>query len=420
MIIPITPDGCETGLKILVLNCGSSTLKYKLFEMENEVLLASGLADRIGMPGSRFCCRAGEQGEIILETPLPGHGEAVEKLIGILAGVQGVISDIGEVPAVGHRVVHGGESFHRPAVVDEKVMQVLEECSDLAPLHNPPNLTGIRVCRRLMPNALQVAVFDTAFHQTMPDYAYLYPIPYHFYSKHRIRKYGFHGTSHQYVASRAAEICGPGSEGLRMITCHLGNGASLCAVAGGKSLDTTMGMTPLAGLMMGTRCGDVDPSIIHFLGEKEGLRPGEIMEILNKRSGVLGISGLSSDFRDLESEAGKGHRGAGLALDMFTYRVARNIGSLVPAIGGVDILVFTAGIGENSPSIRAGVCSRLEYLGVRLDVEKNAVRGREAEISAPGSAVKVLVIPTDEEKMIARETFKMLEKYKCEGHNNNC
>ena len=395
-------------LKVLVLNCGSSTLKFKLFEMEGENVLARGVADRIGMSGSRVCCRAGNHEELVQETPLPGHAEAVNKILGFLTDTHcGVIRDVKEIRAVGHRVVHGGESFHRPVAVDSNVLKVLEECSELAPLHNPPNITGIRVCMQLMPHAFEVAVFDTAFHQTIPDLAYLYPIPYRYYEEYRIRKYGFHGTSHKYVSARAAEIYGAGIEKLKIITCHLGNGASLCAVNGGKSLDTTMGFTPLAGLMMGTRCGDVDPAIIPFLEEKEGLSPDQIMEILNKRSGVLGISGFSSDFRDLAQAAVDGNNRAQLAIDMFVYRVARGIGSLVPAMGGLDALVFTAGIGENSPEIRRGICSYLKYLGVVLDGSLNSAKGVEAELSAPGSAVKVLVIPTDEEKIIAMETIQI-------------
>ncbi|MHB8918359.1 MAG: acetate/propionate family kinase [Desulfocucumaceae bacterium] len=395
-------------MKVLVLNCGSSTLKFKLFEMEGENVLARGVADRIGMSGSSVCYRAGDNEELVLETPLPGHAEAVNSIIGFLTAAHcGVIGDIKEIGAVGHRVVHGGERFHRPVVVDGNVLKVLEECSKLAPLHNPPNITGIRVCMQLMPHALEVAVFDTAFHQTIPEFAYLYPVPYRYYEEYRIRKYGFHGTSHKYVSARAAEIYGAGIEKLRVITCHLGNGASLCAVQGGKSLETTMGFTPLAGLMMGTRCGDVDPAIIPFLEEKEGLSPDQIKEILNKDSGVLGISGFSSDFRDLAKAAGEGNDRAQLAIDMFVYRVARGIGSLVPALGGLDVLVFTAGIGENSPEIRRGICSYLKYLGVALDGMLNSSRGVEAEVSAPGSAVKVLVIPTDEEKAIALETIQI-------------
>ncbi|MCL6611870.1 MAG: acetate kinase [Peptococcaceae bacterium] len=397
-------------MKILVVNCGSSTLKYKLFEMEGERVLAWGMADRIGSAGSRIYHRVPGREEIVLDDPLPGHGEAAERILGLLTDAgRGVLGAAAEISAVGHRVVHGGEFFQQPVLVDDGVILTLEECSDLAPLHNPPNLTGIRVCRRLMPHAAQVAVFDTAFHQTMPEYACLYPIPYRYYKDFRVRKYGFHGTSHKYVSARAAEIAGSGSGDLKIITCHLGNGSSLCAVRGGRSVDTTMGFTPLAGLMMGTRCGDIDPSIIPYLAEKEGLTAGRVVEVLNKDSGALGISGISSDFRDLFRAAGEGNKRARLAIDMFVYRVAAGIGSLVPAIGGLDMLVFTAGIGENSPEIRREVCAYLTWLGVLLDDDRNSVRGAEAEISAPGSAVKVLVIPTDEEKMIARETALLLK-----------
>jgi len=397
-------------LKILVINCGSSTLKYKLFDMDSQKVLACGLAERIGEPGSRFRHQAAGREEIILEIDLPGHRQSVESLIGILTGSgRGVISDVREIAAVGHRVVHGGENFHQPVLVDQPELQMLEDCLDLAPLHNPSNLTGIKVCRSLIGHAPQVAVFDTAFHQTMPEKAYLYPIPYRYYSDYKIRKYGFHGTSHKYVAGRATEICGQGGQTRRVITCHLGNGSSLCAVLDGRSLDTTMGFTPLSGLMMGTRSGDVDPSIIPYLGEKEGLGPGQVLEMLNKKSGVLGISGLSSDFRDLERAAAEGHRQSRLALEMFNYRVAGSIGSLLPALGGLDLLVFTGGIGENSPGVRAGICELLSWLGIDLDPDRNLVRGIEAGISKPGSPVRVLVVPTDEEFMIARETLHITE-----------
>ena len=398
-------------LKTLVLNCGSSTLKYKLFEMEGEKLLAGGLADRIGMPGSRFSYQAWGQEEVLLETPLSSHGEAIKKMLNLITdSIHGVINDVKEIQAVGHRVVHGGESFDRTVVADNKVLQLLEECSKLAPLHNPANLEGVRLCQELIPHSIQVLVFDTAFHQTMPKHTYLYPIPYHYYKDYHIRKYGFHGISHQYVAERVSEIYGLETKSQKIISCHLGNGSSLCAVNDGKSVDTTMGLTPLAGIMMGTRCGDIDPSIISFIEEKQGLNSEKIMEILNKSSGALGISGISSDFRDLVQAAGKGNDRAQLALDMFVYRVAKGIGSLVPAIGGLNILVFTAGIGQNSPEIRRRISSYLNYLGIILDEDKNSAGGVDVEISSSGSAVKVLVISTDEERMIARESQLTVNK----------
>lgn len=395
-------------MKILVLNCGSSSMKYKLYDMNAEAVLARGLADRIGLPESIFLHRAGKK-ELVSTHSFQGPGEALKVIVEALTHEDyGVIRDTGEITAVGHRVVHGGGFFNRPAIIDDVVLELLEKCSQLAPLHNPHNIKGIRNCRKLMPGALQVAVFDTAFHQTMPDYAYMYAIPHEYYKKHGLRKYGFHGTSHRYVSSRAAQITGTKLEDLRIITCHLGNGSSLCAVGGGRCRETTMGLTPLAGLVMGTRCGDIDPAIIPFLMEKEGLGAGDVLEILNKKSGVLGISGMSSDFRDIEQAALDGHPGCRLALDMYVYSVCKGIGALLPSIGGLDVLVFTAGIGEKSPEIRRRICTGLEFLGLFLDEEKNTATGREAVISSSSSSVQVLVIPTDEELLIARETRAML------------
>lgn len=392
-------------LKVLVLNCGSSTVKYKLFNMQEERVLASGLAERIGSSGSRIIHRVEGREEYILSKGLPGHHEAVEAILYIMTGPEyGVIKNSGEIQAVGHRVVHGGNYFSKSVVVDDEVLDLLGECSSLAPLHNPPNITGIEACKKMMPDALQVAVLDTAFHQTMPENAFMYAVPYEMYEHHLVRKYGFHGISHKYVAGVSAAMLGARLEDLKIITCHLGNGASLCAIRGGKSMDTTMGFTPLAGLIMGTRCGDIDPAIIQYMSEKGNMGLNEVMEVLNKKSGVLGISGISSDFRDVEKASQNGHHRSQLALDMFSYSVSRAIGSLIPAIGGLDALVFTAGIGENSPEIRRRVCSRLEYMGIGLDEEKNSVRGEKIEISTPVSPVRVLVIPTDEERMIAEET----------------
>ena len=320
---------------------------------------------------------------------------------------------IGEIGGVGHRVVHGGEHFRAPVLIDSEIRAALEACKGLAPLHNPPNLAGIDVCADLLRGVPQAAVFDTAFHQTIPDFAYTYAVPYRYYEEYRVRKYGFHGISHHYVSLRAADLLEqgsrtPGREGLKIVTCHLGAGSSLCAVAGGKSMETSMGFTPLAGLVMGTRSGDIDPALVGFIAEKESIPAGSVVEILNQESGVLGISGLSPDFRDLERAAGEGHERARLALVVFAYSVARGIGSLIPAIGGLDALVFTAGIGENSPVMRSRIAARLQWLGITLDEEKNAAGAPDSDISTAGSPVRVLIVPTDEEVMIARETMKLL------------
>lgn len=399
-------------MNILVLNCGSSSVKFKLFDREVRQVLAGGIADRVGLEGSSLKYRAAGREELVDNTPITDHRLAIEMILGLLVHQkQGVLKSADEIGMVGHRVVHGGEYFQGPVLVDESVLKVLGECSRLAPLHNPPNINGILVCKRLITGAPHAAVFDTAFHQTMPDYAYTYALPYRFYKEYGVRKYGFHGTSHKYVAGRAARILGSKLEELKIITCHLGNGSSLCAVEGGRSVDTTMGFTPLSGLMMGTRCGDLDPAIIPYLIEKDGTGLEELMNVLNRESGALGVSGVSSDFRDLEEAARSGQPGARLAIDMFAYSVARGIGSLAPPLGGLNVLVFTAGIGENSPLIREKICSFLGYLGVVIDDQKNSARGLEAEISAPGSGVKVLTIPTDEEKMIALETVAVIENY---------
>lgn len=400
-------------MKVLVLNCGSSSVKYKLFDMAEKSVLVQGMAERIGMDASRLLHKSPELGKQVLEYTMPTHQEAVEGILQVLVHQEyGVISSVLEIDAVGHRVVHGGENFHHPVAVDDEVLKTLEGCSELAPLHNPPNIMGIKVCRKLMPHSLQVAIFDTAFHQTMPDYAYMYALPYEYYTKYRVRKYGFHGTSHKYVSQRAADVLDRDLHDLKMVTCHLGNGASLCAVKEGKALDTTMGFTPLAGLVMGTRCGNLDPAIVPFLAEKENMSWVEVTEVMNKKSGVLGISGLSSDFRDLEQAAeGKDER-ARLALDLFIYSVIKEIGALSAVLGGLDVLVFTAGIGENSPVIRRRVCEKLAYLGIKLDQDKNNTRGEELEITTAGSGVKVLVVPTNEELMIAEETLAVVASKK--------
>ncbi|MCG8400403.1 MAG: acetate kinase [Firmicutes bacterium] len=373
--------------------------------MDQNTVLARGVVERIGLTGSQLRYRAGGKNDLVDAKPVPGHREALEMILQtLISGGHGVIGNLKEIDAVGHRVVHGGEYFQQPVAVDNNVLELLEECSQLAPLHNPPNIMGIKVCRQLIPHAAQVAVFDTAFHQTIPDYAYMYAIPYKYYREHKIRKYGFHGTSHKYVSRRAAELADETVKKLKIITCHLGNGASLCAIDGDRSVDTTMGFTPLAGVIMGTRCGDVDPAIVDYMSGIEGITGAEVLEILNKHSGVLGLSGLSSDFRDLEQAALEGHPRARLALDMFIYSIAKNIGALIAALGGLDALVFTAGIGENSPGVRAGICSKLNYMGILLDDGKNSTSGEETLISTSDSLVQVFVIPTDEEKMIAEET----------------
>jgi acetate kinase len=398
-------------VNILVLNCGSSSLKYKLLEMKRSTVLAQGQADRIGMPGAVFRHDVPGREPILREAPLQNHYEAVHALLAyLLDGKREILTAMSEIDGVGHRVVHGGEHFRTSVVVNPAIRETLEATKKLAPLHNPPNLMGIDVCTSLMPGVPQVAVFDTAFHQTMPAYAYTYAIPYHYYTEDHVRRYGFHGISHRYVACRAAEILGKNIEELKIITCHLGAGSSLCAVAGGKSLDTSMGFTPLSGLVMGTRCGDIDPALVSFLVEKERGSLTQVMDMLNRESGVFGISGISPDFRDLEKEAGRGNARAQLALDVFAYSAARGIGSLIPAIGGLDVLVFTAGVGEHSPQVRRRICAFLSWLGITLDEGKDREGAFEGEISPAEAKVRVLVVPTDEERMIACETRAVLQE----------
>jgi acetate kinase len=397
-------------MKILVLNCGSSSLKYKLFEMKGNDVLAQGQADRIGMPDALFRHDVRGRETFVNDTPLRNHYDAVHALLALLVnGKRGILTDMGEIGGVGHRVVHGGEHFRTSVAVNPAIREALEATKKLAPLHNPPNLMGIDVCAELMPGVPQVAVFDNAFHQTLPDYAYTYAIPYRYYTDDHVRRYGFHGISHRYVAYRTAEILQKKIEELRIITCHLGAGSSLCAVASGKSLDTSMGFTPLSGLVMGTRCGDIDPALVSFLANKENLSVEAVVDMLNRESGVLGISGVSSDFRDLEDAAADGNKKAKLALAVFAYSVARGIGSLIPAIGGLDCLVFTAGVGEHSPRMRRRICAFLCWLGIELAEDKNIDGAFEGEISVPGTKVKVLVVPTNEEKMIAGETRAVLQ-----------
>lgn len=399
-------------MKILVLNCGSSSLKYKLLEMGTNDVLAQGQADRIGLAGALFRHEIGGRRPAADETPLPDHHAAVHALLAVLTDShQGILRDVREIGGVGHRVVHGGESFRTSVIVDPAIRGQLEATKRLAPLHNVPNLMGIDVCTSLMPGVPQVAVFDTAFHQTMPAHAFTYAIPYRYYTEDHIRRYGFHGISHRYVAFRTAEILGEDIAALKIITCHLGAGSSLCAVAGGRSLDTSMGFTPLSGLVMGTRCGDIDPAVVSFIAEKEQCPLADVLDILNRQSGVFGISGISPDFRDLEAEAVRGNERAALALAVYAYSVARGVGSLIPASGGLDALVFTAGIGEHSPQMRRRICSFLSWLGLQLDEAGNEAAGGGARIiSLPAAKVKVLVVPTDEEMMIARETRAVLQK----------
>lgn len=398
-------------MKILVLNCGSSSLKYQLIDGDTEEVLAKGLCERIGIEGSKLKHQSSGKDEIIIEDYMEDHTVAVKMVIdALLDGEKGIISSVKEIGAVGHRVVHGGEYFSSSVIINEEVKNAIKKCCELAPLHNPANLIGIDACEKIMPGVPQVAVFDTAFHQTMPERAYLYALPYEYYERYKVRRYGFHGTSHKYVAQEAANMLNRPLEETKIITCHLGNGGSLCAVRNGKSIDTSMGFTPLEGLVMGTRSGDVDSAVVTFLMEKENLTPTEMDNILNKKSGVLGISGVSSDFRDIQTASSEGNARAETALDIFAYRVAKYIGEYAAAMNGVDCIVFTAGLGENSGTIRRAICDYLTFLGVHIDSYNNSLRGKSIEISAPDSRIRVLVIPTNEELMIARDTKDLLDK----------
>ena len=395
-------------MKILVLNCGSSSVKYKLFDIDSKSVLAQGGAEKIGLEDSFLKLTLPNGEKVILKTSMPEHHSAIQNILNVLTGKEyGCIESFDEIDAVGHRVVHGGEKFADSVLITPAVMDALEECSSLAPLHNPPNIQGIEACQAIMPNVPQVGVFDTAFHQTMPKEAYMYALPYEYYENYGIRRYGFHGTSHKYVAQRCAELMGKHMSDLRIITCHLGNGSSVAAIKGGRSIDTTMGFTPLSGLIMGTRTGDIDPAIVPFLMNKTGMNYDEVDTVMNKKSGVLGISGVSNDFRVIEEAAANGNKRAQLALNMFHYKVRRVIGAFAAVMGGVDAIVFTAGIGENGIGNRDAICNGLEYLGTRIDSERNNVRGKEQEISAEGSKVKIFVIPTNEEIMIARDTQRI-------------
>ena len=396
-------------MKVLVINCGSSSLKYQLIDAQTEKALAVGLCERIGIDGRLNHTPAGGE-KVVINKDMPDHEVAVQMVLDELTDEKyGVISDLKEIDAIGHRVVHGGEKFASSVVINDEVMAAIEECNPLAPLHNPANLIGIRACQAIMPGVPNVAVFDTAFHQTMEPTAFMYAIPYEYYEKYSIRRYGFHGTSHSFVSKRAIALAGLDPENSKVIVCHLGNGASVSAVKNGKSVDTSMGLTPLEGLVMGTRSGDIDPAIIEYLAHAMDKSLEEVMKILNKESGVYGLSGVSSDFRDLEKAADEGNKKAQLAQDVFGYRVAKYIGAYTAAMNGVDAIAFTAGLGENNGIMREYVCSFLGYLGVEIDKEKNSVRGEETIVSTPNSKVKVLVVPTNEELAIARETMELVK-----------
>lgn len=396
-------------MKIIVLNCGSSSIKYQLFDMPSTRVIAKGLVDKIGLKGSAIKHTRDDNDPVVLEGEILDHQQGIEYLLGILMSDKyGSLKKISDIQAVGHRVVHGAEEFSGSVLIDDKVISALEKSSELAPLHNPPNLKGIYAMQQLLPDVGQVGVFDTAFHQTMPEHSYLYAIPYVLYEKYKIRRYGFHGTSHKYVSAKACEILGVDINTRKIITCHLGNGSSLAAINNGKSYDTSMGMTPTEGLIMGTRTGDLDPGALLYIAGKEDTSINYTNTLINKFSGLLGISGVSSDMRDLENAAADGNHRAQLALDMFAYRVKKYIGSYAAALGGVDIIVFTGGIGERDPETRKKVLSNLEFMGVKTDPQKAGIRGEEAILSSSDSQVKVLVVPTDEELMIARDTYALV------------
>lgn len=398
-------------MNILVINCGSSSLKFQLIDSESEKVSAKGLCERIGIEGSQLVYNPAGGEKVAAVTPMADHTQAIKLVLQALTDEKtGVVKSLDEIGAVGHRVVHGGEKFAASTLITDEVIQAIEECNELAPLHNPANLIGIAACRELMPHTPMVAVFDTAFHQTMPEEAYMYGLPYEYYKKYKVRRYGFHGTSHSYVSRRAAEVLGQRYEDLKIIVCHLGNGASVSAVKNGKCVDTSMGLTPLEGLIMGTRSGDIDPAIIEFLAHKENKGIDDIMKVLNKESGVLGLSdGLSSDFRDLEESYHKGEEAGIRTLKTFSYRVAKYIGAYTAAMNGVDAICFTAGLGENGPFVRDMICGYLGYLGISVDAEANGRRGEDVVISTADSRTKVLVIPTNEELAIARETVALVK-----------
>lgn len=398
-------------MKVLVLNCGSSSLKYQLIDMSNEEVLCIGLVERIGIEGSILKQeKDGVEGKLVIEQPMKDHQDAIKLVLeGVVDAKFGGVKEISEVEAVGHRVVHGGEKFAGSVKITDEVMAALEECIELAPLHNPANIMGIKACEEILPGVPMVGVFDTAFHQTMPKKSYLYGLPHELYSKYGVRRYGFHGTSHKYVSERAAAMLGKNVEDVKIITCHLGNGASIAAVDGGKCVDTSMGFTPLEGLIMGTRCGDIDAAILPFLMEKEGLDAKGLSDLMNKKSGVYGMTGISSDFRDIEGGAANGDEKAQVALDAYVQKVKKYIGSYAAEMNGADAVVFTAGVGENGIEIREAIASNMEFLGMKLDAEANKVRGKERVISTEDSKVKILLIPTNEELMIARDTVSLVK-----------
>ena len=397
-------------MKILVINCGSSSLKYQLINMENEEVLAKGNYERIGQ-GNSFLTHKVNDEKYVLENPVANHQEALEFMIKqLLHEEYGVITSLDEVNAIGHRVPHGTDLFDKSVLITEEVIDAIASCTDLAPIHTPPILNGIKACMQVIPGKPMVAVFDTAFHQTIKEERYIYPVPYKYYEKYKLRKYGFHGTSHRYVSQRLAELMNRPVESLKTVVCHLGQGASLCAVDGGKSVDTSMGMTPVSGIIMCARAGDLDPSIVTFLMKKEGLTPDEIENILNKESGVFGISGVSPDFRDIEKEADEGNKRAILARNAYCYNVAQYIAKYAVAMNGIDAIIFTAGVGENQINIRKCICEHLKWMGVELDLDANNVRGEEKEISTKESKVKVWIVPTNEELVIARDTKNIVEK----------
>lgn len=397
-------------MKVLVINCGSSSLKFQLINSEDDSVLAKGLCERIGMAGSRLVYSPAAQEKEIINEDMQNHKKAVELVIAALTDKnKGVIESLSDVDAVGHRIVHGGEKFAGSVCIDDEVIEAIEACNDLAPLHNPANLIGILSCRELMPDTPMVAVFDTAFHQTMPAKAYLYGLPYRYYENYKVRRYGFHGTSHSFVSEKTAQLLGKPYEELKTIVCHLGNGASICAVKGGKSVDTSMGLTPLEGLIMGTRSGSIDPAIVEFIADKENKTIEDVMNLLNKESGVLGLSGIGSDFRDIMEAMDKGDERAKLTLDAYCYQVVKYIGAYTAAMNGVDAIAFTAGLGENNSYVRKKICEYLDYLGVKIDDTQNEKRGEDVIISTADSKVKVLVVPTNEELKIAKETLSQIK-----------
>ena len=397
-------------MNVLVINAGSSSLKYQLLNPDTQEILAKGLCERIGIDGKFTYKPTGKTAVKAADVAMPTHSEAIQTVLNALVDKDnGVIGSMAEIDAVGHRVVHGGEKFAKSVLITDEVMAAIEECNPLAPLHNPANIIGIRACQKLMPNTPMVAVFDTAFHQTMPPVAYTYALPYEYYEQDKVRRYGFHGTSHKYVAQRAAAMLGKPIEELKLISCHLGNGSSITAINGGKSVDTSMGFTPLAGLPMGSRAGDLDAGILQYLMNKHGMNIDEMLNVLNKKSGVEGVSHISSDFRDLENAEAEGNKRAELALRVFDYAVKKYIGAYAAAMGGVDAVIFTAGVGENGPETRESACAGLEFMGIKIDPEKDKVRGKEMDVSTDDAKVRVLVIPTNEELMIAMDTAAIVK-----------